>query len=348
MTMTLREIAAAVGGTVEGNPETLVQGATGVDDATDGAIIFVDQPRYAAAAASGPAAAVIAPPGLPLEGKPILRVAEPRQAFARVLRLFQRPERIAPGVAETARLGSDVTLGDGVCVGDFCSIGDGVTLGDGVILFPFVCIGDHVSIGAGSVLYPQVTVYRDVEIGARVRIHANSVIGADGFGYLPQPGGHLKIPHLGRVVIEDDVELGACVCVDRAKTAETRIGRGTKIDNLVQIAHNVRLGEHCLIAAQTGLAGTVTAGDYVVLGGQVGVSPHTNIGAGTQVAAQAGVHGATAPNAVLSGYPARDHREQLRLYAATLRLPDIAQTVRDLKKRVAELEQALQRSDETA
>lgn len=338
MPKTLAEIAAAVGGSVEGDPETLVEGAAGLEDADAGDIVFVEQTRHVALATASAAAAILAPPNLVVNGKPVVRVAEPRKAFVRVLEMFRPPERTPQGVAPTARLGENVTLGKGAAIGDYCCIGNHVTIGEGAILYPLVYVGDYVSIGAGTVIYPHVTIYDRVEIGARVRIHAGCVIGADGFGYVPMEGRHQKVPHLGKVVIEDDVELGAGTCVDRAKTAETRIGRGTKIDNLVQVAHNVHLGAHCLIAGQAGIAGSATLGDYVVLGGQAGVAQHTFIGPGTRVAGQAGVAGRVEAGATLSGTPARDHRRQLRLLACLGRLPETMQLVRDLLRRVEELE----------
>jgi UDP-3-O-[3-hydroxymyristoyl] glucosamine N-acyltransferase len=338
---TLSDIAALLGGEIEGDAQTPVTGAAGVDDAGPGDIVFAEQPRFADEAAASPAAAVIAPPGLAVPGKPLLRVTHPRMAFARVLALFQSPERFPQGIADTARIGAGTTLGEGVAIGDFCRIGDGVTIGDGAVIFPLVFIGDNVTIGPGTVIFPNVTIYSDTEIGARVRIHAGTVIGADGFGYVTVDGQHEKIPHMGRVVIEDDVEIGACSCIDRAKTAETRIGQGTKIDNLVQVAHNVHLGKHCLVAGQTGLAGSSTLGDYVVLGGQVGINSHAHLGSGTRVAAQAGVMSDLPENATVSGYPAQEHNQTLRMWAASHRLPEMLRTVRALERRVQELERAL-------
>ncbi|MDH7569394.1 MAG: UDP-3-O-(3-hydroxymyristoyl)glucosamine N-acyltransferase, partial [Armatimonadota bacterium] len=278
MAHTLEEIAALVGGVVEGDPQTAIDGAAGLEDAAPGDIIFVEDARYAPRAIGGAASAVIAPPGLPIEGKPVVRVAHPRAAFLRVLELLQEAEPLPTGIAPTARIGKGAEIGAGAAVGDYCCLGEHVVLGAGVVLFPFVYLGDHVTVGPGSVLYPHVTVYRNVEIGARVRIHAGAVIGADGFGYLPMEGEHRKIPHLGRVVIEDDVEIGACTCVDRAKTAETRIGRGTKIDNLVQIAHNVVIGENSVLAAMVGISGSTKLGKGVIVGGQTGMVGHINIG----------------------------------------------------------------------
>ncbi len=341
MSKTLHEIAAAIGGVVDGDGDILIQGVAGLDDAAEGDIIFVEHERYARAAVASPAAAIIAQPDVPLPGKSAIRVLDPRVAFAGVLDLFAAPERITPGIAPTARVGADVRMGEGVSIGDFCSIGNGVTLGSGVVLFPHVCVGDNVTIGDDTVLYPQVTVYHDVSIGARVRIHSGSVLGADGFGYAFTGGRHLKIPHIGTVVIEDDVELGACVCVDRAKTAETRVGRGTKVDNLVQIAHNVRIGEHCIVVGQTGMAGSAVLGDYVIVGAQVGINQHAQIGTGTRIGGRAAVTGVHEPGSTISGHPARDHRQELRIISAIPRLPEMLHTVRDLRKRVEELEKQL-------
>jgi len=338
---TLREIAALVGGTIVGEADTLVAGASGLEDAAQGDILFVENRRYADRAAASQASAALVPPGVVVPNKPCITVEDPRAAFLKVLALFQPRERLPQGIAETARIGQNVTLGEGVAIGDYCCIGDNVVIGDGVVLFPMVYVGDNVTIGPGSVIYPQVTVYRDVTIGARVRIHSGSVIGADGFGYVFIEGRHVKVPHIGTVTIEDDVEIGACACVDRAKTAATVVGRGTKIDNLVQVAHNCRLGNHCILAGQVGLAGSVSLGDYVVLGGQVGVNGHTHIGSGSQVAAQSGVMSDLEPGSVVSGYPAHEHRRALRETAAVRQLPELLKTVRSLEQRIQELERAL-------
>lgn len=341
MDKTLREIATVLGGTVEGDADTRVAGASGLDDAEAGDILFVESPRYAARAAASKASAAIVPPGVTVTGKPCIVVGNPRAAFLQVLALFQPRERLPRGIAETARIGAGVSLGEGAAVGDYCCVGDNVVLGEGVVLFPMVFVGDNVTIGPGTVIYPQVTLYRDVEIGARVRIHSGCVIGADGFGYVHVDGRHQKVPHIGTVVIEDDVELGACVCVDRAKTAVTRIGRGTKIDNLVQVAHNCRLGEHCILAGQTGLAGSASMGDYVVTGGQVAVNGHVHIGSGSQVAGRSGVMSDLEPGSVVSGYLAHDHRRALRETVAVRQLPELQKSVRSLQQRIEELERAL-------
>ncbi|HEX3000180.1 MAG TPA: UDP-3-O-(3-hydroxymyristoyl)glucosamine N-acyltransferase [Armatimonadota bacterium] len=347
MTKTLGEIAAVLGGVLEGDAETLVGGVAGFEDASAGDILFIENQRYAERAAKTKAAAVITPEGVSVPGKPVVHVPEPRAAFVQVLELFQDATKLAPGVADTAVLGSDLSLGEGVHIGDFCHIGNNVRIGEGAVIYPFVYLDDNVSIGPGAVLFPHVTVYREVQIGARVRIHAGAVLGADGFGYLPIAGEHHKIPHLGTVVIEDDVEIGACTCIDRAKTAETRVGRGTKIDNLVQVGHNVRMGNHCILVSQSGLAGSVTLGDYVIIGGQTGVNPHVTIGDGTCVGGRSGVMGNLPGGLTVAGYPARPHQEHLRVLSATLHLPEMQQTVRALTeqiealtKRVAELEAA--------
>lgn len=341
MPKTLSDIAEVLGGVIEGDGTTVIEGVAGLEDAGPGDIVFVENARHAQRAASTTASAAIVPHGVAVPGKPSVAVADPRLAFVRVLEMFEVPTRRPHGIAPTARIGEGVSLGEGVGIADYCCIGKDVTIGERTVLYPFVYVGDGATIGPDTVLFPHVTLYRDVHVGARVRIHAGSVIGADGFGYVQVDGHHHKIPHLGTVVIEDDVEIGACVCVDRAKTDETRIGRGTKVDNLVQLAHNVRTGENCVIIAQVGIAGSSTLGDWVVIAGQTGINGHIEIGTGAQIGGQSGVYHSVPPGAIVSGHPARDHKEHLRLLVATQRVPEMVHTVRDLAKRVQELEQKL-------
>jgi UDP-3-O-[3-hydroxymyristoyl] glucosamine N-acyltransferase len=217
-------------------------------------------------------------------------------------------------------------------------IGAGARLGRGVVVHPHAVVGEGVQVGDESVLFPHVTLYPYVVVGRRVRIHAGVVIGADGFGYLPTPEGHRKRPHVGTVLIEDDVEIGANAAIDRATTGVTRIGAGTKIDNLVQIGHNCTIGRGCLIAGLAGLAGTVTVGDGVMLGGHVGVRDNVTLAPGVAVYGYSAVWGDEAQPGLLSGIPARPHRRHLQVQAAMQRLPDLARRVADLARRVTRLE----------
>jgi UDP-3-O-[3-hydroxymyristoyl] glucosamine N-acyltransferase len=264
-------------------------------------------------------------------GSPRARIIV-RQPLEKLLALLPRlypPRQGQKGIAQTARLGRGVTLGENVSIGDYAVIGTSAKLGDDVVIGAHCVIGDDVIIGNGSRLWPHVTLYPGASIGARVFLHAGARIGSDGFGYVFRDGAHQKIPHIGRCIIGDDVEIGANSTIDRGSIDDTVIGEGTKIDNLVHIAHNVRIGKKCLIMAQVGVAGSVTVGDGAILAGQAGISGHLTIGAGARVAAQGGVFGDIPAGETWSGYPARPHRESLRASAALLKL---AGMIRRLEK----------------
>jgi len=247
-------------------------------------------------------------------------VERPHEAMLRVLpRLFTPADR-TPGIDSTARIGRGAELGEGVEIGPFVVIGAGARIGDRVRLDAHVVVGGGVTIGDDSHLYPHVSTYPGTVIGRRVHVHAGARLGNDGFGYVWGEGAHRKIPHVGRCIIEDDVEIGANTTIDRGSIDDTVVGAGTKIDNLVMIAHNVRIGRLCLIVAQAGISGSSHLGDGCVIGGQVGISGHVDIGAGARLGAQAGVFGDIPAGQTWSGYPARPHREALRAQAATFKL----------------------------
>jgi UDP-3-O-[3-hydroxymyristoyl] glucosamine N-acyltransferase len=253
------------------------------------------------------------------------------------------PERRPPaGVDPTARLGPGVTLGEGCSVGPYVVLGAAVSLGRHVVLHPFVCLGDEVRVGDDSVLFPHVTVYERVTLGRRVRVHSGAVIGADGFGFVLEAGMPRKVPQVGSVVIEDDVEIGANAGVDRATTGVTWIGAGSKLDNMVQVGHNVRMGRGCRIAALVGIGGSSEFGDGVVIGGVAGVKDHVHIGSGSMVGAMAAVWKDVPPGTVVSGQPARPHREQLRAQAAATRFADADERIRELERRVRAAEARLE------
>jgi UDP-3-O-[3-hydroxymyristoyl] glucosamine N-acyltransferase len=234
-----------------------------------------------------------------------------------------------PGVAATARIGRGVTIGKRVAIGEHAVIGAGATIGEDAVIGANCVVGDGVSIGAGSRLWPSVTIYPGATLGARTIVHSGVRIGSDGFGYVFRDGGHQKIPHVGRCIIGDDVEIGANTTIDRGSIDDTVVGNGTKIDNLVHIAHNVRIGQKCLLMAQVGVAGSATVGDGAILAGQAGIRGHVTIGAGARVAAQAGVFGDIPVGESWSGYPARPHRDALRASAALFKL---AGMIRRLEK----------------
>jgi UDP-3-O-[3-hydroxymyristoyl] glucosamine N-acyltransferase len=268
--------------------------------------------------------------------------------FAQLTREFFTPRYRARGIAEFVAQGAEVRIGPDASIWSFVTLGDRVTLGARVTLYPGVFIGDDVTIGDDAVLFPGVSVLERCRIGNRVRIHSGTVIGSDGFGYVQEGGRHHKVPQLGIVVIEDDVELGANVTVDRATFGRTLIKRGTKVDNLVQVAHNVTVGEDSILVAQVGIAGSSTLGHHVVIGGQAGVADHLKIGDRTMVAAQSGVSHDIEPGQHVSGSPAIPHTVSLRAFSVISRLPEMRQQVRDLERRLSALEAGVQRPGQRA
>ena len=342
MGMTVRELAQRldarlIGGPGDGDRE--VGAVMPADVAGAGDVTFVTEVKYEAAALkSGAAAAIV---GRPIEGlaKPQLLVQDVNVALIQALTQFA-PKQKPPvqGVDPSARLGEKVRLGQGVSIGPHAVIDDGVQIGPNTVIAAGCRIGENSEIGANCRLDGNVVIYHGCRLGNHVIIQANTTVGSVGFGYVFLKGAHALIPHNGGVVIEDFVEIGANCCVDRAKFGNTIIGMGTKIDNLVQIAHNVVIGKCCLIAAQAGVAGSCRLGDGVVLAGQVGLADNIEIGAGTIVGAQAGVMSSVAPGQKLAWSPALDVREAARTVAHVLRLPKLSQQVKQLTARVEKLE----------
>lgn len=333
-------ISLLVAGEVSGNPNTVISGVGSVDDAREGDVVLAEDEAYFRKALKTRAACIIC--GLKasadLNGRTVVRVENPGEAFASVLELFKGEEALPDvGVGCGSVVERDVILGEGVRIAPNCYVGRGAALGDGCVLFPNVYIGEGVRVGRETRLHPGVTVYASCSIGDRAILHAGVVIGADGFGYRPGPKGLSKLPHAGTVVIGDDVEIGANSAVDRAKTGATVIGRGTKIDNLVHIAHNVRIGEHCVVVALSGVAGSAKIGSGVTLAAQSGVRDHVKIGDGVVVAARSGVINDIEAGLTVSGFPAREHKIDMRAQAAALRLPDILERLRALEREVKTL-----------
>jgi len=335
--MRLGDLATYLGGTLVGDPAVEVSGVGEPEGADPGTIVYAADEHALRSAESGAAAAVLLPAELPPGRKPAIRAANARLAFARLLALFAPAQPRPPGVHPTAVLGADVTLAPDVHIGPHVVLGDRVRVGARTALLTGTVVESDAVVGEDCILGPHVTVRAGCVLGHRVILHPGAVVGSDGFGYAQDESGPVKIPHLGRVVIEDDVEIGANTAVDRGTLGETRIGARTKIDNLVQVAHNVRIGRGVLIAGQVGLAGSVTVEDGAVLAGQVGVRDHTRIGAGATVLAQAGVTKDIPPREVVSGMPARPHRQELRVQAYLRRLPELFSGFQALQRRVGEL-----------
>ena len=341
---TLGEIADALNASLPDDRRAAAVAGIAAPGEGDGSQIeFVADPKYARTLAITQAAAVVVGPRVatrPASDKVVvLEVADAAVAMQRALELFAPPvPRPAVGVHPSAVVAEDVALGRDVRVGPHVVLGGGVTLGHDVTLHAGVVLCDGVTVGDGTELFPHVVVRQRCTIGCRVTIHANTTIGTDGFGYRWDGKRHAKQPHIGTVVIEDDVEIGSNSCVDRGKFDETRVGGGTKIDNLVQVAHNVRIGRHCILCSGVGVAGTATLGDGVILGGGAGVKDHATLGDGARAAAFAAVPGDVAAGATVVGVPAVPYHKFMREQAALRKLPSLLKTIRDLESRLAALE----------
>ena len=333
----LSAIAAAVDGRLVG-AEAMIGGVSSLDEAGAGDLAYVDGDRFIEAARASRASAFVVGDAIAEIPRPQVVVANPRYAFVRVVERFFTSPRRPRGIAAEVMRGVDVEIGPDASIWPFVTLGDRVRLGARVTLYPGVFVGDDAVVGDDSILHPNVTVREGCVIGRRVLIHSGAVLGSDGFGYVQHEGRHHKLPQLGGVVIEDDVELGANVTVDRATFGRTVIGRGTKVDNLVQIGHNVTIGPHSILVAQVGIAGSTRLGSHVVVGGQAGLADHLEIGDRVMIAAQAGVIRNVTEGQIVSGAPAVPHDVSLRTQALLMRLPQLRQQLRELAERVRVLE----------
>jgi UDP-3-O-[3-hydroxymyristoyl] glucosamine N-acyltransferase len=331
-------LARSVGGRVEGDANRRVSGVATLEDAGPDDLSFLTNPRYRPALASSRAAAILVGPGAGVDGRNLLVAPDPYLALAEILDRIHPAPRPTPGVSADARIAPGVVLGADVTIGPFAVIGPGARLGDRVVVGAGAVIGDGSAIGPDSVLMPRVVLYPGTSVGARCLIHAGVVLGGDGFGFATASGKHRKVPQLGRVVVEDDVEIGANSTVDRGTLGETKIGRGTKIDNLVMVAHGVVIGPHGLLAAQAGVAGSTRIGSHVTMAGQSGSAGHLRMGDRVVVAAKTAVFADVADGAFVAGIPAVDHRAWKRSLALVKMLPELRSKLRSLEERLAALE----------
>ena len=342
MSKTLQELAAYLDGSVIGDPTVGISGLGTLDDAGEGQITFLANPKYALKVKTTRATAVIIPPNADPFGHNAIVVASPYLAFAKLLTLFSAKPRNARGVMDGAHVDKGAVIGKDVSVYPGAYVAEGVRIGDRVTLHPNVTLYEGVVIGDDVTLHAGVSVREGCRIGNRVTIHNGTIIGGDGFGYAPDGHSWFKIPQIGNVIIEDDVEIGSNSTVDRAALETTRIGRGTKIDNLVQVAHNCSIGEDCMIVAQTGLAGSVKLGRHVTLGGQVAIVDHATIGDNAMISGQSGVFGSVAPGNILSGTPAIPHQTRLKAAAIFPHLPEMRKTLFKIGSRLDKVEEQLE------
>lgn len=343
--LTVADIAERIEARLEGDGQRVIATCAGLEEAGPDAISFLADPREVERARKSKAGALIVPEGVEGLEVPLLRVANPRLAFARTLALFAPPRSEPEGIHPTSVVHPGARIGEGVAIGPCAVVEEGAVIGDRVKLYAGVYVGRDAEIGDDSTVYPNAVIGDRVKVGRRCVVQAGAVIGSDGFGYVTVDGRHEKIPHIGTVVLEDEVEIGALTAIDRATSGVTRVGRGTKIDNLVQVAHNVQIGEGCLVAGLVGLAGSARLGRGVVMGGQAALADHAVAEDGAVLAARSGVISKAPAHTLLSGFPARPHPENMRIWAATQRLPELVKTVRDLSARVRALEAALAEMD---
>lgn len=340
MALTLGDLAERLGAELVGDATVVVHGAAALDAAGPGQLSFLHNPKYRMLLEATRASAVIVGPKDRVAGKNLLVAANPYLVFARALTLLHPPEHPRRGVEPGAHVHPTARLGPGVTALGGAAVEEGAEVGDGTVLYPGAYVGRGARVGRDCVLYPNVVVREGCVLGDRVILQPGAVIGSDGFGYARDGARQVKIPQVGVVVLEDDVEVGAGTTIDRAALGETRIGRGTKIDNLVQVGHNVVVGEDCLLVAQSGVAGSTRLGNRVILAAQAGIVGHLCVGDGAIVGGQAGVHSDLPAGTVVSGSPAFDHREWLKAQPVVRRLPELRSRVRELERRLREIEGA--------
>ena len=330
MEKNLREIAALIDGELAGDGEILISGLSNITGARSGDLIFAVPPHLDEAKISVASAALI-PFDTEDFPKPAIKVKDPRAAFATLLELFTPKIEIPVGISPKAHLGKNVKISDGATIMPFAVVDDGAEIKRGAIIYPHVYIGQHATIGEDTIIYSSATIREFCKVGSRCVIHSSAVIGSDGFGFTTADGVHKKVPQVGNVIIEDDVEVGAHVGIDRAAMGSTVIGHGTKIDNLVHIGHNCKIGANCLIVAQTGISGSTIVGDNVTFGGQVGTVGHITIGGNSVYAARSGISKNMPEGFFGAGFPIQSHNDWLRTQAALRRVPELLEKIHRLE-----------------
>jgi UDP-3-O-[3-hydroxymyristoyl] glucosamine N-acyltransferase len=339
MRKTLKEIAQLVQGEIVGDGNTVITGVSGIKEAREGDITFLANPKYLPLLEKTRASAVVTGRDIQAGNKPIIRTDNPSLAFVKIVSSLAPSEVNHPrGIHPTAIVSKKAVLGKDVAIGPYAVVEDGVSIGDKGIIYAHCFIGNGAKIGDEVLIYSNVSIRERVVVGNRCIIHSGAVIGSDGFGFVTVEGKHQKIPQTGIVELGDDVEIGANVAIDRARFDKTIIANGTKIDNLVHIAHNVVVGENTLIVAQAGISGSTKIGKNVIIAGQAGLVGHIIVGDGAVLAAQAGVTKSVPANTMVSGYPAQEHGQALRINACIQNLPRLYDTVKELKKKIEELE----------
>lgn len=339
MEKNLREIAQLTGGELAGDGDLKISGLSNIPLSRAGDLTFAVPPHLDEAKTCA-ASALLIPFDTEDFPKPAVKVQDPRAAFAKLLELFTPKLEIPVGISPKAQIGKDVKISDNVTIMPFAVIDDGAEIQSGAIIYPHVYIGQHVTIGADTVIYSSATVREFCKVGKRCVIHSSAVIGSDGFGFTTKDGIHTKVPQVGNVVIEDDVEIGAHVGIDRAAMGSTIIGHGTKIDNLVHIAHNCKIGANCLIVAQTGISGSTIVGDNVTFGGQVGTVGHITIGSNSIYAARSGISKNMPEGFFGAGFPIQSHSEWLKNQAALKKVPELLEKIRKLEQAIDKLSKA--------
>ena len=341
---TVQELAALLGGHVIGDGKTSITGITNIESPGAGLITFVQDAKNLKTLEASEIACLIVSPQVQSSSKPLIQVEHPKLAWAKLLRHFFPAPAYGQTISERAVISKTAKIGKRVTIEDYAVIADGAEIGDDAVIRAHVCVGKNVTIGKQTVLHPNAVIYDDCKIGNHAVIHSGSVIGADGFGYVTTPHSQEKIPQVGNVIIEDEVEVGALTTIDRATIGSTRIGQGTKIDNQVQIAHNVQIGPHTVISAQTGISGSSKVGAHVTMGGKVGLGDHVEIGDWTMVGAGAGFpSGKKVPaKQIYFGQPARPYAEARKQIGAQLRSAEMLDDIRALKRKIAELEKQIE------